>query len=230
MFYAIAFAFLAPFTAICQVPVKSFNTNTFNDNYFSELRKVYGYKKEYPAELEKQVLIALSYYPELMSTPIKFQHRPNHSPGFARVTWGGLFESPRKRHFLIVISDHTEELLMPLIFKNVSFDAQIGLIGHELAHVSSFLKMTSLGIIKHVFSSLSPKYLDKFEGNTDAICIDHGLGYQLLAWSTHVRKEMKAVNWDGPDHVHRSKKRNRYMNPDAILKKISMIPLYQASR
>ena len=224
---AIPFAVVFPLFVICQTPREHFNPDSLSENFFNGLKKEYGYKKQYPPQLERQVLIALSYYPELRKTPITFQNRPNHSPGFTRVTWGGLFESPRKRHFLVVISDSTEEMLMPLIFKNLSFNTQIGLIGHEVAHVSDFLTMTSLKIIRHAIRSVSAKYIDKFEGNTDAICIAHGLGYQLLEWSSYVRKKMNIVNWDGPDHVHRSKKRERYMNPDVILKSIHENRLYR---
>ena len=181
--------------------------------------------------MEKQILLALSYYPELKNTPIKFQSRSNHSPGYTRVTWGGLSESPRKRHFLVVISDSTEKILMPLIFKNISFDAQIGLIGHELAHVAENINMTTLDLLQHGIRSISAKYVDRVEGNIDAICIDHGLGYQLLAWSMQVRKAMNTVNWGGPDYVHRSEQRKRYNEPGYHFeKKISENIIYQEAR
>ena len=212
---------------VSQIPQKNFNLDIFSETFFLELKKEYGNRKSYPPQFEKQILIALSYYPELKNTPIKFQTRPNHSPGFTRVTWGGLFEPSRTRHFLVVFSDSTEEMLMPLIFKKVSFNAQLGLIGHELAHIAYFLSRTTLQIIKHVVSNVSARYIDRFEYNTDAICIAHGLGYQLLEWSSYVRKKMNTVNWMGPDYVHRPKKRERYMNPATILKRISEDPLYR---
>ena len=227
---AVLFAISCPVIAACQGPRKSFNPDSLPASFFVNLKQEYGNKKIYPAQLEKQILIALSYYPELKNTPIKFQLRPNHSSGDTRVTWGGLFESPRKRHFRVVISDSTEEMLMPLIFKNLSFNAQLGLIGHELAHVSDFFSVTTLQIIKHVVSSVSTKYVDRIEYNTDATCIAHGLGYQLLEWSSYVRKKMNTENWDGPDYVHRAKKRGRYMNPGTIRQSINKNPLYQAIR
>jgi hypothetical protein len=227
---AILFVFLFPAVVICQVPQKIFTPDNFPESYFHELKKEYGNKKQYPPQIEKQVLIALSFYPELKNIPIIFKTRPNHSSGFTRTTWAGVFEPPRKRHFLIVISDSTEEMLMPLLFKNISFNAQVGLIGHELAHVSDFSTKTTLQLIKHVVSSISRKYVDRFEYNTDAICIAHGLGYQLLEWSNHVRKKMNTVNWDGPDYVHRLKKRERYMNPATIEKRINENTVYKDTR
>lgn len=224
----ILFAFLFPSFVICQSPKKNFNPDSLSEDYFNMLRKEYANKKRYPLEYEKQILIALSYYPELKDSPITFLKKPNHSPGFTRVTWGGLLEPSYKRHFRVVISDSTEEMLMPLIFKNVPFNAQIALLGHELAHVSDFSTWTILHIIKHVVNNVSARYIDRFEYNTDAICIAHGLGYQLLEWSRYVRKTMNTVNWDGPDYVHRPKKRERYMNPGTIEKRISENPIYKS--
>jgi hypothetical protein len=211
----------------CQIPRKIFNPDSLSDNFFAGLRKEYGNKKQYPQQFEKQILIALSYYPELKNTPIIFRTRPHHSPGFTRVTWVGLFEPAWERHFLVVISDSTEEMLRPLLFKNVSFNAQIGAIGHELAHVADFSVKTTLGIFKHAVCNVSAKYIDRFEYNTDAMCIVHGLGYQLLEWSSYVRQKMNTVNWDGPDYAHRPKKRERYMNPSTILAHMKKIPIYQ---
>ncbi len=228
MILAISLTLFLSFPSLSQVPQKNFKTDSLPGSYFDSLRKEFASNKQYPAELEKAVLIALSYFPELRSTHIRFEHRSNHSPGFTRVTWGGFFEPPTKRHFLIVISDSTERTLRPLIYKNLPFNAQVGLIGHELSHVADFLSMTTLEILQHGIKSISPGYIDKFERNTDMICIDHGLGYQLLSWSSYVRRKMNTLNWDGPDRVHKKKKRNRYMNPDAIQKIISSSPHYPA--
>jgi hypothetical protein len=224
----ILFAILFPSFVIGQLPRKSFSPDSLPEDYFKMLRKEYANKKRYPLQYEKQILIALSYYPELKRTPILFRTKPNHSPGFTRVTWGGLLESPHKRHFLVVISDSTEDMLMPLIFKNLSFNAQIALIGHELAHVADFSTWKIVRIIKHVVNNVSKRYIDRFEYNTDARCIAHGLGYQLLEWSSHVRKTMNTENWEGPDYAHRLKRRERYMNPSTIEKRIGEDPVYKS--
>jgi hypothetical protein len=118
-------------------------------------------------------------------------------------------------------------MLMPLLFKNLPFNAQVGVIGHELAHAADFSAMTSLDIIAHVVKNVSAKYIDRFEYNTDAICIAHGLGYQLLSWSSFVRKRMNRENWDGPDYAHRPMTKERYMNPGTIIKRIEADPIYR---
>ena len=68
---------------------------------------------------------------------------------------------------------------------------------------------------------ISKKYLDKMEFNTDRICIQHGLGKYLLAYSKHVREVMHVHNWRGSDYVNKGNgngKYERYMNPDTIEK------------
>jgi hypothetical protein len=51
------------------------------------------------------------------------------------------------------------------------------------------------------------------------ICIQHGLGKDLEAWSSYIRKTMHTVFWRGADYVYRGDtKYERYMNPATIEK------------
>lgn len=218
--------FLIPCFIFSQTPRKNFNPDTLDEMFFLKLKTEFGKNKQYPPQFERQILVALSYYPEFKNTPIVFRARIMHSVAFTRATWTGLFESREKRHFVITISAGTEPVLTPLLFKNLSFNAQVGLIGHELGHVIEFSNMTSLQIVAHAIKNVSAKYIDRFEYGTDSICIAHGLGYQLLEWSSFVRRKMNRENWMGPDYVHRSMPRERYMNPSTIMKRINDDPRY----
>jgi hypothetical protein len=213
-----------------QGPVKNFDPDSLPEDYFQALKKEFGLNKTYPAEIEKQVLIALSWYPELKNTPIKFRIKRRHSIALTRATFGGILQPAVSRHYVITISDSTESILSPILFKKQSFNAQVGIIGHELAHVVQYSQMNSFGLTRYLVSNISAKYVDRFEFNADAICIAHGLGYQLLAWSSFIRKAMNTESWRGPDHVHRKKQRERYMNPATILKRIEEDPFYRTSR
>lgn len=224
LFLSVSFKF------IFSQPQKNFDPGNLSANFIAELKKSYGNKKQYPPQFEKQILLALSHYPELKNTPIEFRLQAKHSPLFTRVSWGGLFERGYKRHFVIIISDSTEKKLAPILFKNLPFNAQVGVLGHELAHVSDFCRMSIVQVLQHVIKSVAYKYVDGFEFNTDAICIAHGLGYQLLAWSSFIREKMQLFNWGGPDQVNHQQIRERYMNPATIIKRIGEDPPYQAIR
>lgn len=209
-----------------QIPQKHFNQDSLSKEYYSGLKKEFGNSKKMPAVFEKPILIALSYYPELKNTPIRFRIRNRHTPLQTRSTWTGLFKRKEIRDYVITISDNTESLLTPLLFKNVSFNAQIGAAGHELAHVADFSGYSFIRTLIHGTRNVSPKYLDRFEFKTDSICIAHGLGYQLLDWSENVRKKMNTINWRGPDYIHEPQNTERYMNPSTILLRIKANPLY----
>ena len=209
-----------------QTPKKYFNPDSLTEEYYTALKSEFGKYKSIPASIEKPVLIALSFYPELKETHIRFRIRQRHTPLQTRCTWIGVFKRKEIRDYVITISDSTEPLLTPVLFKNVPFNLQIGVIGHELAHVADFSTYSSLGVIWHGIKNVSPKYIDKFEFKTDSICIAHGLGYQLLVWSENLRKQMKTINWRGPDYAHKPQNTERYMNPATIQQQMKINPLY----
>ena len=197
-----------------------------------DLLKTYGANKEFVPEYTLQSLIALSYFPELKDTHIRFVFKPAHSPFETKPVFPDLLYNGAKRKFTIIISDSSVYKLEPVLVQHMDFNEQIGIIGHELSHVSDFSKRTTTSLIGsgigHVFSS---KYIDRFEFRTDSICIAHGLGYQLLAWSIFVRRTMHTTNWEGADNIDASVMiRERYMNPSTIRKCIAADSLYSENR
>ena len=209
-----------------QTPKKYIDADTITEEQYAALKMEFGKHKKIPASIEKPFLIALSYYPELKDTPIRFRIKKRHTPLQTRASWTGLFKRKKIRDYVITISDSTEPMLTPVLFKNVSFNPQIGVAGHELAHVADFSRYSSLRIIWHGIKNVSRKYIDKFEFKTDSICIAHGLGYQLLAWSENLRKKMNSINWRGADNAHKQQNTERYMNPATIQQRINTNPLY----
>jgi len=113
------------------------------------------------------------------------------------------------------------------MFQNLTFEQQVGVIGHELSHVVDFNSKNFFQTIGLGIGHLSKKYIDRMEFNTDRICIMHGLGSYLLANSRHVREVMHVNNWRGSDFVLKGNsggKYERYMNPGTIEKYMAAIP------
>lgn len=209
-------------------PVVEFERDNFTIQDSLQLLNEYGLHKKFIPQFTLQTLIALSYFPELRHIHIRFKYKTAHSPLATRPTFPGLLFKKSKRRFTITISDHTVDKLEPILLKQMDFNAQIGVIGHELSHVADFTRRNILSLagsgIGHIFSS---HYIDRFEFRTDSICIAHGLGYQLLAWSTFVRSAMHLENWDGPDNLNiTTMPRERYMNPSTIKKRIAEDSIY----
>src|SRR3954451_6601139 len=220
---------LIVFTGVfAQTPVKHFERSSFSSEDSINLMKKYGNNKELIPQFALQTLIALSYYPELVNTHIRFVYHQAHATLETKPDDESIANKGNKRSFPITVSDSSMPKIEPILLKNMDFNAQIGIIGHELSHVADFSNQNLLHLmgsgIEHI---LSPAYIDRFEYRTDSICIAHGLGYQLLAWSTFIRQTMHTENWRGADNIdHMPTKQERYMNPSTIMKHIKNNPLY----
>lgn len=211
--------------------VKKFHQNSFTNNEITTLKSKFGNHKTLIAAYEKQMLIALSYFPELKDIKIQFRLKNRETPLATRPSLFSMFRSAKKRTYIITISKKSTNYLDAIVFKNLNYNAQIGVLGHELCHVSDYLnkgfgKMSNVVFIE-IFSK---KAVDKFEFNTDLNCINHGLGYQLLDWSTNVRENLKRVNWLGAVNLTTDEKSERYMNPTTIHTILVKHPLYQETK
>lgn len=219
-----------------QTICKNISVDYPGNNDFDQLRNKYGKNKILQPKFERQSLIALSYYPELEDTKIVFRYKKKVSPLLTRPTiWSAIFRSPAKRKYVIIISNNSKERLDPLLLEKMPFNAQIGVLGHELSHVSYFVSTSRWGMLKIAFGNLSPRFLDHLEYQTDQATIDHGLGYQLLAWSEFVRNsyisryKSETRQLQDPE-LEEAQIRERYMHPSTIRKIIKQHPLYDESK
>jgi len=181
--------------------------------------------KAIPTQYGDVIKIALSYYPELLSTKIKFKLTSKGSPLSARPTVFSIFHKAKNRKYIISICTKTKSRFDSILLNNLSFNSKVGVVAHELSHISFYNKKNGLYFIKLVFMHLSKKAIDKFEYNTDLRCIEHGLGYQLLSWSREVRLKLNLMQWKGIKKMS-ANGRERYMNPESIIKKIKQNNIY----
>jgi len=218
------------YTIQAQEIVQNFSANTFSDQELNTLKVSYGKNKIIPILYETQILIALSYFPELKNTTIEFRLKKTNTPLSSKPKLLGFLQAAKMRKYIVTISEETNSKLEPILFKNLNFNAQVGVLGHELSHVSDYMskgfsKMANLLFIE-IFSK---KQVDKFESRTDRICINHGLGYQLLEWSKSVRENLKIEYWRGANNLQYMTKKERYLNPETITQILKNNLLYNQS-
>ncbi len=208
-------------------PVKHFERSDFSAADSIHLLNTYGKNKVLIPRFALQSLIALSYFPELKNTYIRFILMPAHSPLCTRPVFPSVLREGDKRYFTITISDSTMWKLEPITLQHMDFNAQVGVLGHELSHVSDFSRRSLLNLAGTGIGHLSSKYIDKFEYRTDSICIAHGLGYQLLSWSIFVRETLNTKDYDGADNIDKPMQHERYMNPPTIMERMKTDVLYK---
>lgn len=181
--------------------------------------EIYGHNKVIPEQYRLPILTALSYFPELKDIHIVFRIKKQYAGCTTKPDFPGIFKRKNHRTYIITISNETIDTLRPLLFENLNFEQRVGVMGHELSHVVDFNSKNFFQTVATGIAHISARFLDKMEFNTDRICIMHGLGEYLMAYSTHVRKVMSVHNWRGVDFVYKNaQKYERYMNPSTIRK------------
>lgn len=222
----ITFIFIfCSFQLLAQQPIRDIALlqNTNWESYQTE----FGNNKKLPQGYEKQALLALSFFPELKNIRIDFELTNDMTPLASRPTIWSVFRKPEKRHYLISISTKSKGILDSILLGNLNYNAQVGVLAHEISHVADYNTKNFWQFLRLGFGLLSSSYMDKFEYNTDAICIEHGAGFQLLAWSLNVRQYFT------PEIVKQYFGENaltneRYMFPETIQQKMDRLPIYES--
>ncbi len=226
LYFCIFFCLIGCLNSQAQKPVKVFSEIDFNDSLNS-----YEKNKKIPESIRRQALTALSFYPELKTTKLIFRLRKRKTPLTSRPRIFSVFRKKSKRPYVITISIKSSKRLTPIVFNNLPYNAQIGVLGHELGHIAYYKDKQSLKILGLTFKLLNSNFVDEFEYNTDAITIQHGLGYQLYDWSVFVRKALEIEEWKGAAKISSEASwdsiNQRYMNPKTIQHFISENPIYK---
>jgi len=144
---------------------------------YDELLAQWGRHKELPPGFELQALLALSHYPELRDVRIRFIVDDVDIPLSSRPHWSSMLRSARNRTYLIVIDSEREGPRDALLLKNQPFNAQVGIIGHELAHTVYYLDRSFFSIVSDALCQLSDCRIG-FERATDERLVRYGLGWQ----------------------------------------------------
>jgi len=169
--------------------------------------KRYSNNKELSAKYELPTLIALSYYPELSDTKIIFKRRKLSSTMAARPKGLNTFRGKKKRKYIILIND-TPSAEIPT--DSIPFNAQVGVIGHELAHIVEYEAKSSWKILGIAFKYGNKKFKSEFERATDQRTIDHGLGWQCYDFAVF------AFQYKNASDNYKEHKKRTYMGPEEI--------------
>lgn len=178
----------------------------------------FGPNKEIPALLQEEILLSLSFYPELLNTSIKFtivEPAIRSSVMQAQPELKTMFKFRGQRGYVIRISHYFRGDDVSVPIETIPQNILIGWIGHELGHIMDYLdrnafQMARFGI-GYVFSR---KYLSHAERRADLFAISHGLGGNIVATKNFIL-----------DHAHlperyKAKIRRLYLSPEETMRLI----------
>lgn len=186
------------------------------ESQVDSLMEIYGTNKVFVDEYIEPALIALSYYPELKDVRIEFKYSEEATTMAARPAPFSLFSN---RKYVILINK--KKNFKGIYLENVPFNAQIGIIGHELTHVVDYQKHNFWGVLGIYFRYSNNKRKPLFEKEIDRATIERGLGWQLYDWATY---SMRTDN--GATENYREFKHTTYMQPEEIKQVISYLSKY----
>ena len=98
-----------------------------------------------------------------------------------------------------------------ILLSDAPFDAQVAVLGHELAHVADFDSRSFFDMVWWGLSYLVVKQRTRIEIRTDKSTILHGLGWPLYYWADFVLNHSKA------NKRYKRIKETKYMQPYEIL-------------
>ena len=160
-----------------------------------------------PLKYKKQTSIALAHYPELAGVEINFIQKDIKTTMACQPDISKILLTGKRVYNIIIDTDKNGE---GIALSEAPFDAQIGVIGHELAHIIDYESKTTSELIQTGIGYLFTDYKRELEHNIDAITIQHGLGTYLYAWANF------ALNESAASDEYKNFKRDIYMKPNEI--------------
>jgi hypothetical protein len=165
------------------------------------LRNEFGRHKSIPEKYEAAILTALSKYPELKEVRINFVLKDRHSVPYGTApTFASIFAEPADREYTISILEKAKAPMYYALIKNLTFEAKVGVFGHEISHVIQYNSLEKGELLKFLACYMIPEFQEKVEKAADMGAIIHGLGQELLEHAIYIRsipgyaEERKAIN------------------------------------
>ncbi len=168
-----------------------FQDTLANQEYnLDSLKAIIGENKGLPEGFEIAAAIAYSAYPQLKDVKIDMILTQDGAPMESTIDIWSLFGPRKKRHYLILLNDAQDSYFNPILLRSLPFDAQVGILAHELGHVVYYHELNVLAFGKWGLSYLrDDEFRAKHERTTDLMPVYHGLGSQIYQYAYFVRND-----------------------------------------
>ncbi|MGQ7870554.1 hypothetical protein [Sunxiuqinia sp. sy24] len=210
--------FLAHSWAFLPDPIPQFFSDSANIRRAELYAESYVHKK-LDATYQEQAQIAMSHYPELKGVAIEFVRKDIKTTMASRPSIDFIFRKKENRQYKIYIDTQVKKE-QGLLLSDVPYNAQIGVIGHELAHIADYENKTTMGVVLTGLGYLFHPFRRKLEHKVDEITIAHGLGHQVKEFSAYV------LNESNVSEKYKKYKRKIYYKPQQLSTLMSGYSIY----
>jgi len=176
--------------------------------------------KTIPSVIETNVLKALSFYPALAQTPIRFVFRQQlrSSVMQAQPVFRTLLQRRKHRAYQINISALFRLIHTAIPIHQIPDEIMVGWIGHELGHIMDYEQRSNLGLvgfgIGYVFSAA---YVREAERLADHFAVQHGLGRYLIATKRFILDHAELPQ------AYKDKIARLYVSPEIIMDEVKRL-------
>lgn len=182
-------------------------TPDYSESAIDSLKTLYGQNKELPEGYELQTLLALSHYPELKDVSIRFENRSIKTTMACQPDVKQMLKNGNRSYVIIIGTEKKQDGIQ---LADVPFNAQVGVIGHEIAHVLDYESKNVIQLVGTGFGYLFTGYKRRLEHHVDGLTISKGLGNQLYDWADF------AMNKSNASEEYKAFKRSIYLSPETI--------------
>jgi hypothetical protein len=177
----------------------------------------FGQNKQIPALIEKNVLKALSFYPELENTTIGFIFKTNIKTSVmqAQPVFTTLLRKRKNRRYRINISEYFKLINTQIPIQQIPDDVMIGWIGHELGHILDYEGKSNAGMVsfgyRYYFHSSFVKHAEMV---ADSLAVERGMGNYIVATKRFILDHAELPQ------SYKNKIARLYLSPDVIVEQV----------
>ncbi|MBR9844998.1 MAG: hypothetical protein GYB35_02265 [Algicola sp.] len=167
-----------------------------------------------PNSIKSNVETALSFYPQLNSTPIEFKFKKNikKSTMQAQPKFLSFFRSRKNRRYVILISETFKIADKEFSTRDIPDDIFIGWIGHELGHITDYQTRSNLNLIKFGLNYLfSESSIVEAERTADSFAVAHGMETYILKTKNFI------LNHADITQSYKDRIKKYYLSPEEIM-------------
>lgn len=160
---------------------------------------------------KEQCLKALAYYPELKGIHIEFKRKEIGTTMAARPIVSSFFNADYERRYEIIFNNSSD---CEVPFDELPAEGQVGILGHELAHILDFEKKSLGQLILTGAFYINAHSIRSYERGIDKITLERGLGKKLYHAYQYILEDSEA------SLEYKEFKMFHYLKPQEILQQM----------